>query len=233
MVIFFFCVAFAAAIIAGLEIFLSEQQKRWLDRKVLQLWNWLDDCKRISLLAWLKQKVLPLRVFSIAMLLSCAFILWVWWKSQSPNDPTELYGTIAVLLLLASIFGSLIIRSSLRSTTLLRALLRITVYAVVCLTPFYAFLYWTAGHQALLTVRPLTVLQILYVLGFFAVTIFTAFMLIFWSTVAVPILSLYLTGLLLFVSEFVVRRIAEYPKGVLIAMSALMASLFAFVRVFK
>jgi hypothetical protein len=85
-----------------------------------------------------------------------------------------------------------------------------------------------------LTARPpFTLLQILFVLSFFAVTIFTAFMLIFWSTVAVPIIYLYAIGLLLFVSEFIVRRIVEYPKGVLIAVSALMASLFAFVRVFK
>jgi len=230
-----FYVGFAATIIACLDIFLSEAQKKWLDKRAFQFWNWLDDCKRVSLLAWLR-KLPRLLVFFVAILLSCAFVFWIWRASPTPRgDPTEFYGMIVVLLLLASIFGTLIIRSALKSTTLPRALLRITIYAVLCLTPFYAFLYWTSAIQPLLLpVRPpVTLLQLLFVLSFFAVTIFTAFMVIFWSAVAVPIISLYVIGLILFVSEFVVRRIAEYPKGVLIAMSALMASLFAFVRVFK
>jgi hypothetical protein len=228
-----FYIGFLATIIAGLDIFLSEQQKRWLDKKVFHRWNWLDDCKRISLLAWLR-KLSRLKAFTVAIFLSCTFVFWIWQASPTPRgDPTEFYGTIVVLLLAASIFGAFIITSALKSTTLPQALLRITIYAVLCLPPFYAFLYWTSSHQALLAVRPVTMLQLLYVLALFAVTIFTVFMLIFWSAVGVPIISLYVIGLLLFVSEFVVRRIAEYPKGVLIAVSALMASLFAFVRVFK
>jgi hypothetical protein len=230
-----FYVGFAATIIAGLDIFLSEAQKQWLDKKAFQLWSWLDDSRRVSLLAWLR-KLSRLRVFSMAILLSCAFVFWIWRVSPTPRgDPTEFYGTIVVLLLLASIFGTLIIRGALKSTTLPRALLRITIYAVLCLFPFYAFAYWTSSiAPLLLPVRPPVMLpQVLFVLSFFAVTIFTAFMLIFWSTVAVPIISLYVIGLFLFVFEFVARRIAEYPKGVLIAVSALMASLFAFVRVFK
>jgi hypothetical protein len=229
-----FYVGLSATIIAGLDIFLSEQQKRWLDGKVFQLWNWLDDCKRVSLLVWLR-KLSRLGVFAVAILLSCALILWIWRASPTPRgDPTEFYGTIFVILLLASIFGTLIIRGALKSTTLPRALLRITIYAILCLTPFYAFLYWTSTMVPALSARPpFTLLQILFVLSFFAVTIFTAFMLIFWSSVAVPIIYIYVIGFLLFVFEFIVRRIAEYPKGVLIAMSALMASLFAFVGVFK
>jgi hypothetical protein len=205
-------------IIACLEIFLSEPQKQWLEKKAFQLWSWLDDCRRVSLLVWLR-KLSRLGVFSVALLLACAFIFWIWRASPTPRgDPTEFYGTIVVLLILASIFGTLIIRGALKSTTLPRALLRITIYAVLCLAPFYAFLYWTSSNPSLLLpVRaPLTLLQILYVLSFFAVTIFTAFMLIFWSAVAVPIISIYSIGFFLSVSEFVVRRIAEYPRGVLI-----------------
>ena len=46
-----FYVGFAATIIAGLDIFLSEAQKQWLDKKAFQLWGWLDDFQRVSLLA--------------------------------------------------------------------------------------------------------------------------------------------------------------------------------------
>jgi hypothetical protein len=128
-----FYVGLSATIIAGLDIFLSEQQKRWLDGKVFQLWNWLDDCKRVSLLVWLR-KLSRLGVFAVAILLSCALILWIWRASPTPRgDPTEFYGTIFVILLLASIFGTLIIRGALKSTTLPRALLRITIYAILCL----------------------------------------------------------------------------------------------------
>jgi hypothetical protein len=129
-----FYVGFAATIIAGLDIFLSEQQKRLLDKKVFQLWNWLDDCKRVSLLALLK-KLSVLKVLTAAVVLFCAFIFWIWRASPTPQgDPTEFYGTIIVLLLLASIFGTLIIRGALKSTTLPRVLLRITIYAILCLT---------------------------------------------------------------------------------------------------
>ena len=47
----------------------------------------------------------------------------------------------------------------------------------------------------------------------------TVLALIFWATVAVPLMLIYALSAFLFISEVIVRRTAEYPKGPISAIS--------------
>jgi hypothetical protein len=54
---------------------------------------------------------------------------------------------------------------------------------------------------------------------------------IFWLVVALPLLAIYLITVVLFCSEFVVRRIPEYPKGPIFAGSMLLGAIAGIFRV--
>jgi hypothetical protein len=53
---------------------------------------------------------------------------------------------------------------------------------------------------------------------------------IFWATIALPIVSIYALTIALFVSEFIVRRIAEYPKGPIFAISGLVSAIYVLLK---
>jgi hypothetical protein len=59
----------------------------------------------------------------------------------------------------------------------------------------------------------------------------TVIAVIFWAVVALPLAVIYLLTILLFCSEFVVRRIAEYPKGPIFAGSVLLGAIAGVFRV--
>ena len=70
----------------------------------------------------------------------------------------------------------------------------------------------------------------LFVVGVFCIAstiLFTT-----WAALFVPFVLAYLLSPILFISEFVVRRIAEYPKGPLLALSAFFGAVAALLKSF-
>jgi hypothetical protein len=59
----------------------------------------------------------------------------------------------------------------------------------------------------------------------------TVIAVIFWAVVALPLLAIYLLTIVLFCSEFIVRRIAEHPKGPIVAGSVLLVALLGVLRI--
>jgi hypothetical protein len=58
----------------------------------------------------------------------------------------------------------------------------------------------------------------------------TVIAVIFWAVVALPLLVIYLLTVVLFCCEFIVRRIAEYPKGPIFAGSVLLGAVAGVLR---
>jgi hypothetical protein len=58
-------------------------------------------------------------------------------------------------------------------------------------------------------------------------------LLIFWIVAVVPLLFVHLLSFLLMIAELIVRRIAESPKGPIVATSALAGALVAIAKAFK
>jgi len=48
---------------------------------------------------------------------------------------------------------------------------------------------------------------------------FSFFNIIFWLPIAIPLIIIYVASAFIFVAEFVMRKLAEYPKGAIVAIA--------------
>jgi hypothetical protein len=86
---------------------------------------------------------------------------------------------------------------------------------------------------SLLTSQPtlgIALLQLLTILGYVLSAHCTIIVLIFWAAIAIPVAVIYALSSLLYVSELIIRRLAEYPKSLLVA-SALVGAIASFLKV--
>jgi hypothetical protein len=78
-----------------------------------------------------------------------------------------------------------------------------------------------------------TALLALFFIGSYVFSVhWTALAIIFWSTVALPLAFIYSLTVLLFVTEYTVRRLAEWPKGPLLASSVIIATIATIAKQF-
>src|SRR5262249_21259032 len=205
----------AVAILAIVDLFLSDSQKAWLSNAVIKTWNILDEAKGWSFTDWLKE---PRAAWWLAMalplLLGLVFSAIGNWmvaveragqlaqaNDYLMTDDYWIWMTVAFPLMIAlscfifafltqRIFAWLLKLGSLRRLA--------KIYAITCL---------------FLTL-PLTLLI------FCLLTIFAARGLAYLAS------GIFYTG------EFIVRRIAEYPKGPVLALSALCGGIVALIKAF-
>jgi membrane protein implicated in regulation of membrane protease activity len=65
------------------------------------------------------------------------------------------------------------------------------------------------------------------------VTMITAVLLLCWVVTASLVLFIYVGSLLLYIVELTVRRMAEYPKGPVLAAGALLGMVGALIRLIE
>ena len=59
---------------------------------------------------------------------------------------------------------------------------------------------------------------------------FSFFNIIFWLPIAIPLIIIYVASAFIFVAEFVMRKLAEYPKGAIVAIALILAALVALLK---
>ena len=59
---------------------------------------------------------------------------------------------------------------------------------------------------------------------------FSFFNVIFWLPIAIPLIIIYVASAFIFVAEFVMRKLAEYPKGAIVAIALILAALVALLK---
>jgi hypothetical protein len=235
-------VAIATFVLKVLDVFLSDAQKAWLDNRTLRAWHWLAEAKQKSLLNWL-QDFRPSIAWA-GVVIVAVYMTWAFEKAVAP--PSQVI-TVAILIAAVGLwFGLRIIRVILAAPTLSRAVVRATVVVVITILPaviFFGVVYTFSGDliglaksfAAAAAAKQMTLGLAPFALFFLVVLILcvhlTVIALIFWTVVAVPLLAVYLLTVALFSSEFVVRRIAEYPKGPILAGSALFGALAGVFRI--
>ena len=64
------------------------------------------------------------------------------------------------------------------------------------------------------------------------VVILSTIISVVWVFLFVPLIAGYLLSPVLYISEFIIRRIAEYPKGPLLALSAFLGAVASLLKVF-
>jgi hypothetical protein len=238
--IFFGCLALS-------DIFLSDPQKKWIEDRILRLWLWLAEAKQYSILDWLRQYYRW--IVGIAVLLVSSYVSWIVWSTITTNFDnhktlrsaidTALFG--AAISALGLWYGFNIVRATLRSRSLLSATLRATIFVVIALLPLViigaiAPRFAQSILPSLLTSQPkpgIAIAQLLTIVVLIASVHFTAISLIFWATVAGPLLLVNALTILLLISEFLIRRIAEYPKGPILAASAIVGVIAAIIKAFR
>ena len=59
---------------------------------------------------------------------------------------------------------------------------------------------------------------------------FSFFNVIFWLPIAILLIIIYVASAFIFVAEFVMRKLAEYPKGAIVAIALILAALVALLK---
>jgi hypothetical protein len=229
----------AVAILAIVDLFLSASQKTWLSNAVIKTWNILDEAKGWSFADWIKEsRATWWLAVGLGLLLGLLSALSSWlnkdiWEATRTSDDNWIWVvalTSALICFIFFIFAFLtrrIFAWLLKSGSVLRIAKTTAVTCVLC------FLTWVligaiaglsdfslppwldvAIHILLLLTLPLVLLV------YCGLTIFVARGLA------------YLASAIFYVGEFTVRRIAEYPKGPVLALSALFGGIVALIKAF-
>jgi hypothetical protein len=220
----------AVAILALLDLFLSERQKALLTKWVTSAWSYLDDLRSLSLIDWLRNPNAHVWLGITFVLLFVSVAIWstVVWYLRS-NTATVFMVLAIAILILDWVFEILVFLIPAIFATILSFLvhrhfaLKLLATVLVAAIPFYLFFvfYHFAETQS-------NLLYSFFILLFLA----SGLLYLCGSVVLISIALTYVATAVLYVSEFVVRRIAEYPKGPILACSALFASLSAFMKAF-
>jgi hypothetical protein len=235
-------VAIAVLVLALLDVLLTDKQKQWLNDHTVRVWHWLAEAKRTSLLDWLKRY--RRLITWTGVLLVSVYMTWAFEKALAP--PALVIAVALCIFAIGLFFGLKIVGMTLRTPSLFRAVIRATIIVGVTLAPaaiFFGsvaifqseFLGLAKEYAAGVTARTLTLGPALFALFFLWMLILcvhlTVIAVIFWSVVTLPLIVIYLLSILLFCLEFVVRRIAEYPKGPIFAASLLLGAISGIFRV--
>jgi hypothetical protein len=233
---FTLAVAVAIFVLKVLDVLLSDKQKKWLDDYTLRVWHWLAQAKRKSLLNWLQRHYQSIAWTGVVLV--SVYMTWAFEKALAPLPQVIMIALC--IFAVGLVFGLKIIRVTLAAPTLFRAVIRATIIVVVTLAPaaiFFALVqafngdliglvkaYATAAVAHQLTLG-LALFALFYLWALILCVHLTVIAVIFWVVVALPLLTIYLLTVVLFCCEFIVRRIAEYPKGPILAGSALLGAI--------
>jgi hypothetical protein len=218
-----------------LEVLLSEAQKNKLNNLVLRGWDVLDELKKRRLLDWVQTR--RGRFVSIGVLLAVAFIL--------PSELAMFHrtGRIGLIEIVVSVlifgpglwFGFTLSSWTLRAKTLFLAVVRATFFIVVAYVAFRLLV--SMENNFVLPILPSITnpalgarVAILIMFATLAAIFFYFLSIMFWLPIGIPLILIYLASTIIFIAEFVMRKLAEYPKGALVAIALILAALVALLR---
>jgi hypothetical protein len=221
----------AVAVLTLLDLFMSNAQKTWLSNVVTKAWDVLDEAKSWSFTDWLKQPrarwwlAISLGVIMASYQIFMAQLLEAD-KARGMGAAENALGdflvgaltAIVVVFLSRLIFARLLNLSWGRLAVILFCALAATVLITVCIEFLFKAepgSFFILGGVGLI----MALFPILIVL--FCVL-----------TIILSIAVAYIASAILYVGEFVVRRIAEYPKGPILALSALFGGIIALIKAF-
>jgi hypothetical protein len=226
-------------ILGLLDIFLTEAQKETLNNLTVRAWDKLDDAQRISLVGWLRKPDYR-RWFAFAATLIGAIITA--WDLQS--DSAWLTFSVIGVLYTACIFVSFVVGVLIGWMVLVHVLkggnpvvvaFRLSLYFVGCFIIVPIIVLSRIGRvAAALDLEMWLTQSTLSGLIELAWWLFLVDMLlvvyVFWLTATLPLILVSAAQAFLFATEFLVRRIAEAKKGVVLAISGILTSIGAIMK---
>jgi hypothetical protein len=215
------------AILSLVDLALSDAQKKRISDQVIRLWNWLDDMKQLSFLNWLRARPAQ-RLFIIAASLISVQSVSPFFIEAFLVDlpPDEFWNSIItlIILLLGTAFGlwigPIIVSYLLQSNASIQFLWRSFKLLLLVIMPDAVLLIFAVSSFAEYDVSSLS---------YFALLLhpLSVSLLAFWAIAFIPLVIVYIISAVLWVSEFIMRRVAENPKGPVLAISALFTAILA------
>jgi hypothetical protein len=217
----------ALAVLGLADLFLSKAQKDWLDNAVVKLWTILDEAKGLSFADWLKHPQAKWWLAISLGLFVAIGLVTLLWDTVEPvfAAPIVIAIVVTITWLAHPVLGWL-----LEFTPTVRFGHKLTIVSVLA----------TVGLVSTVTVAWFEYTSSLHG-TFFGVVIEPFIKRLVWasaiSLLCVPMILAaralaYIASAILYVGEFVVRRIAEYPKGPILALSALFGGICALIKAF-
>ena len=240
-----------------LDFYMSDSWKKRLNDRVVRMWNWLDEAKRVPLRDMMRkrrsQRILAAVLILVVVSLSGAYMYFIEIMASEKDEYSAAnwiieYGTDVAVIILAAWLGIKILSMMLRGKTALQTFARASVAFVLSFLPVLltvGIILLVYGKDPFTPNGFLTMIQsfapggggskvkaMVIFSGFGVGIIITIVLFIFWLPTAVLVLLIYLSSLCLYIVEITVRRIAEYPKGPLLAGSVVIGSVIALIKAF-
>jgi hypothetical protein len=211
-----------------LDIFLSPEQKEWIENRTLSLWNRLDEWKKMAFSEFVTQNERGLIVISFLVVLilkaTDAYLFHVHFAEELRNPHLDYWFLFAAgtLYFIATVWlGAKLALWALHAKTTKSRLIMLAVLSLPTL-PLLIFL----GDAALgFYDLPETIYPDIFNLAYF-----TAGLPVFWAVAVAHLLLIYVAIVFLHIAEFIVRRVAESEKGPILVGSAICAALAALLR---
>jgi hypothetical protein len=229
--------------IALLDVFLGEARKERLADIELRVWYWLARARDHSLLDWLRKHEGFL--YLLAVIVQFGYLYWLYFHTNMLQHASnvDIHGgsvptgvLIFFTFLFCIIIGNWLAYDTLQAPTLPSALFRLS--RLLCFSlgilSLVAGLSFVLPDEILSTPQPDDLFRIAYLKFFaFIVTLnFAASLLVCWVIVAVPLVVVTLCTGCFAILEFILRRLAEYPKGALLGLSAILGTIAGLFKLF-
>jgi hypothetical protein len=232
----------AVAVLALVDLFLSKDQKTWLSDVVLKMWSILDEAKGWSFADWVK-KPEPKAWLGIILGVGVA-VAWIYkYTVLDTFEGESAFSRFFMGSLLGACVGWVAVNAM---NHILERLLQFSsakhlagklvmallgsgtvLFLLIVATSLLSDRFWESDLHTAIGVS-------LYVLKLGLGLLFAVicFLLLCSVVIFVSMAVAYIASATLCVGEFVVRRIAEYPKGPVLALSALCGGIVALIKAF-
>ena len=243
---FLIFVGVATIAVKLLDFYMSDGQKKWLNDRVVRMWDWLDRAKRVPFLDLVRTRRSQRNLAAVAI---CAIVLqwiaiWIWgdWSSVEGRSAAPWTNPYLVAMSAVGIGAAMIgiwlgrrgISMMLQGKTALNLFARASVMLV-----FLVILARVVAFPAIVMPAAEMTAKVvgnwffhLFIAAMVAISTITFILFSFWVVSVSLVLFIYLGSLLLYIVELTVRRIAEYPKGPVLAVGTLMGMIGALIKAF-
>lgn len=198
-----------------LDMFLSNDQKATIERWSIAMWHWIDSVKRLSFMNWFRRRG-PRNLVPIV----ASFLIVIAFLGLHEIGLVLLYGVVGAIV--ARLLLELLLRARTRRGFVLRASISLVVPAI----PVALFILFIQ------TIDPDSGFWAINLVIVIVLTLFISLAFAFWVIAMLPFVIAVVATIGLSVAEFVARRIAEYPKGPILAASAIFTAAIAIFKIF-
>ena len=241
----------SVAALAFVDFLLNDAQKKAVADSVTRMWDWLDEAKRVPLLdmARTRKSQRILLAIAICAVIAQYFAIWMLaerpesWK-HSPEEPSTQAANPAVALAIILGFvammlwlGRRLISMMLRGKTALQLFGRASLVFLLLSLPTLLIVGLAIYSEEALTPESRAAFEgsgfyVFFVVVAGVLAVSSGVLWLFWAAAAGLVLFIYVGSFCLYIAEFTMRRIAEYPKGAILAGSVALGSITALIKAF-